>query len=256
MAKAPQRGATIRGEIPAHEPRRWGRWLRPIALLLGVIVVGAGIYQVTRPQAFPVRTMRVSGDLQHVTREQLRQVVEPYMQAGLLRLDVAAVRAAVQALPWVYRASVRRVWPDVVAMTIEEQKPLAHWGTKGLVNADGELFMPGKIGKVAKGLPEFEGPDGSSQELTHRYAAMQRALSPLGLKITQLVLDQRRSWRLQLSNGMGLMLGREDFYPRLLRFVRVYADVLARQASEIERVDLRYTNGFAVRWKAGHVQTG
>ena len=43
-------------------------------------------------------------------------------------------------MPWVRHASVRRVWPNALAVTLEEYKPLGTWGSDQLVSVDGELF--------------------------------------------------------------------------------------------------------------------
>ena len=83
------------------------------------------------------------------------------------------------------------------------------------------------------------------------YQAMQGMLEPLGLRISHLTMNERRAWSLYLNNGLQLRLGRNDAHLRLLRFVRVYAKVLKPQQDKIDSVDLRYTNGFAVRWRDG-----
>ena len=64
-------------------------------------------------------------------------------------------------------------------------------------------------------------------------------------------MNERRAWSLRLANGLQLGLGRNDIHLRLLRFVRVYAEVLKPRLEAIDSVDLRYTNGFAVRWHDG-----
>jgi cell division protein FtsQ len=240
QAKAVQR------EAPA--PRRRGPLLL-LAAVLAVAVAGVGTlgYLVAEPQTLPVRTLRVHGETGHLDREALRGVVMPYVGAGFVALDVAGIQRAVEDLPWVYRAAVRRVWPDVLDVSIEEQQPLARWAQGGLVNRQGERFAP-SVGDVEAALPLFAGPEGTAGTLTKRYREMRRIVAPLGLKIAELGLDQRRSWHLRLGNGLTLLLGRDEYYRRLLRFVRVYSGVLADKAGRIKQVDLRYTNGFAVRW--------
>ena len=42
---------------------------------------------------------------------------------------------------------------------------------------------------------------------------------------------------------------REEFMPRLRRFVRVYNSELAGRREDIERVDLRYESGLAVAFR-------
>ena len=78
---------------------------------------------------------------------------------------------------------------------------------------------------------------------------MRAMLSPLGLRVTELNLDQRRAWSMVLDNGLHLRLGRNDRQQRLERFARIYTGVLQSRLEAIESVDLRYTNGFAFRWR-------
>jgi cell division protein FtsQ len=81
----------------------------------------------------------------------------------------------------------------------------------------------------------------------------------LGLVIDELHQDARRAWHLKLSNGMSVELGRKDPLQRLARFIGVYPAILASTtAAVIEQVDLRYSNGFALRWTqpAGDEKTG
>ena len=58
------------------------------------------------------------------------------------------------------------------------------------------------------------------------------------------------SWRVQLSNGLTVEVGRHDPMQRVERFVRVYPAILAAANGRLVAVDLRYSNGFAVRWEA------
>ena len=192
--------------------------------------------------------MQVEGEFGHVSQEQIQQAVLAYVSAGFFNVDVDAVREAVLALPWVYHVTARRVWPDTVALVVTEQVPLARWGKQALVNQHGELFRP-PAQSWPDGLPRFEGPQGLADSMLHHYRDMSRLLTPLDLRIGRLAQDERRAWRLVLGNDIEIMLGRADTYQRLIRLVRIYPRVLGEQAAAIARIDLRYTNGFAVRWR-------
>ena len=163
-------------------------------------------------------------------------------------MDVHAVKLAAESVPWVDRASVRRVWPDTLVVEIEEQIPLAYWGsgTATLLNTRGEPFHPAA---VPAGLPRLGGPEGMEQVVAARYQTLSRQLAELNLAVVELQLSPRRAWALRLDNGLRLSLGREAGPEALARFVTVYPQVLARQVERMQGVDLRYTNGFSVRWK-------
>jgi cell division protein FtsQ len=110
------------------------------------------------------------------------------------------------------------------------------------------LFQPPRK-TYPSSLARLQGPEGSGKAVVAAFTDMNAILAPVGLHIAALRLDQRRAWSLELDNGMQLVLGRGDSYERLLRFVRFYHRALKGREAQVQRVDLRYSNGFAVRWK-------
>jgi cell division septal protein FtsQ len=76
--------------------------------------------------------------------------------------------------------------------------------------------------------------------------ALASALAELGLIIDGVVRDARGDWSLMLLGGTELYLGTDDIEMRFERLLAAYPQV---EAIGIPiRIDLRYSNGFAVRW--------
>jgi cell division protein FtsQ len=221
--------------------------------LAAAAVIYAGVHATIHSPLLPVRQVALQGDLDHVTREQAEDAARAAAAGTFFSVDLDAVRRAYEALPWVRKVEVRRLWPDRLQVAIEEHVPLARWGADTraarLVNTHGEVFE----GKVPDGdrLPQFAGPAGSAQEVTRRYAAFRQALAPLKVEPRQVLLSPRYAWQLRLSNGLTLELGRdqlrEPVLERLSRFVAYYAQTLGRLNRRLDYVDLRYPNGFALR---------
>jgi len=241
MARRQARPRTERRPLP------WAKMAAVSAVLLIVGGLAWTGYALTDPSLLPVQTVRVGGELKHLSRGALRTAVAPYAEAGLLRVDVTQVRRALEALAWVDRAQVRRVWPDVLEIGIAEQRPIARWDGRALVNHRGELFRPPEA-QWPQGLPQLAGPERNAAAIAARFSELRNLFAPLGLELAALIQDKRRSWKLRLTNGIELMLGRDRTAERLLRFMELYPRVLAKRADRIERVDLRYTNGLAVGW--------
>jgi cell division protein FtsQ len=84
-----------------------------------------------------------------------------------------------------------------------------------------------------------------------RYLAVRGKLAEADLTLESLTLDERGAWRLVLGGGQEIRLGRRDIDERLYRFFDVVAPALAAELKQVEYVDLRYTNGFAVGWRDG-----
>ncbi len=227
-------------------------WPRLAKTGVGVLVLAAllGVQRWSQdPHSLPLRKVQIEGQFRYLSHEQLQAAVTPHVRGGFFNLDVAAVQDAASALSWVDQVSVRRVWPDTVRIRVQEQQPLARWGRQGLLNQRGEVFDAAGHA-VTQTLPYLSGPEGRQRQLLRHYQALQETLTPLGLTISQLRQDERRSLELKLSNGVELRLGRDAARARLQRFVRVYPGLMASKGEGLLGVDLRYSNGFAVRWQA------
>ena len=226
--------------------------------LLGVALVlfgYAGARALLRSPLFPLREIVVESPLQKAARDEIEGAVEG-VGGNFFALDLGAVRAKLEQVPWVRRVDVRRVWPDRLAVRIEEHVAFARWGDTGLVNTFGEPFSAPIDKDSAARMPLFAGPAGSEAELTQRYRRFAQLLAPLEDAPERVVLTTRHAWQLRLASGMDIELGRdgaEGVEDRLARFVAVYPESLGKLARKYEHVDLRYPNGFALRvagWKS------
>lgn len=218
-----------------------------VSLLVGV--VAASLQMLQDPARFPIRNVALEkGDYRHLDVAEVEGLLQDFVGQGFFTVKVNEVRSRLQALPWVDLVSVRRVWPDTLQVMVVEQWPLARWGRQALINRRGEVFAP-KAASVPAGLPELNGPDGLQHEVAGMYQGLSRVLVPLDMQVAKLSLDGRRAWSMLLGNGVEMELGRTEPYARVERFARVYPGLLAGRSQEYEGIDLRYTNGFAVRWK-------
>jgi len=229
--------------------RRHVRTLSGLLLLLVLVVtLMFGVQWFSDPYRFPLSVVKVTGDFRFLQKQQLQAAVAPHVQGGFFTVDVVAVRSAAESLPWVYKASVQRIWPATLHLRLEEQQPIAHWGEQGFLNRFGEPFFPEQAGVTAD-LPWLAGPEGQELRVLENYQRIEKVLARIGVRTARLELDNRRAWHLQLASGVQLKLGRADAWKRLQRFVVAYPSVFAGRLAELQRVDLRYSNGFSVYWQ-------
>ncbi len=231
-----------------------GSALRPLGVLAVVALLATagwrGYHWLMRPDTLPVRHVQITGTLHHVDRQALQARLREAVRGGFFSLDLDRVRAAVEALPWVYRVSLQRVWPDRLVVAVEEQQPIARWGGDAFLNRYGEVFHAPAAPDLAQ-LPRIDGQPGREKALIARFVAADRVLSPLGLAIAELSEDARHAQRLRLVGGLEVILGRERQMARLERFAATYERALAPFVARVAAVDLRYANGFTVRWRQG-----
>ncbi len=219
-------------------------WILALALVaLPVVAVFNGWIGAER---WPLTRLRVSGALHRVDPAQLRAVVMPYAQRGFFAVQLGQAQDAVERLPWVERAQVRKRWPDTLEVIVVEHKPFARWGSDRLLSVEGALFpVPRNVD--ASALPQLGGPDAQVGEVVALYNEASALFAPMGLKVDALVMDARGSWSLKLGSGLDVVIGRADARPRLQRFVRLLPRLLGDPRT-LQRADLRYTNGFSLTW--------
>ena len=238
----------LQEEIAARR-QRWLHWIMGSGLLLALLgVTGYGISRLLDPNVLPMRSVIVEGNFRHLDPQKLQKVVGQQVQGNFFSVDITRVQKQVERMPWVDQVMVRRKWPDTLVIRIEEQHALARWSSGGLVNVRGEWF-DAKTDESLEALPVLGGPEGTVPVLTQHYQDFSAQLAQMDVHISRLVMNDRRSWQLELNNGLVLVLGRSVVEARLRRFLRMYPRVIVEQLARIEGVDMRYTNGFAVRWK-------
>jgi cell division protein FtsQ len=220
-------------------------WAVALTLVaLPVIGVMQGWFAAGR---WPIRELTVSAEYRHVSAAQIRAAVLPWVGKGFFATDLDDVQKAVAALPWVESVEARKRWPDTLVLRVYERQPFAHWNGTQLISRQGALFAaPG--GASVSGLPQLSGPDARMADVVGFYARAQRAFAPTGLRVTGIRLSGRDSWALILDSGAEVVIGRDQPEQRLQRFLDVYPQLVAGHPDRFAYADLRYTNGFALRW--------
>lgn len=252
----------------ASRPATDGFWDRPpllnlvadLLLLFGTLALTyAALVTAVRLPVFPLQQVVVVSELEQVTPTQIDYAAKSSLAGNFFTVNLDNVRAAVEKLPWVRKASVRRRWPDGIELVIEEHVVVARWhGSSGearLVNNHGEVFAAA-LPAGQSSLPLFGGPEGSAPLMLERFHEFNAVLAPLGRALRVVALSPRQAWQLRLDDGLTLELGRDQTnYPihdRLQRFVGIYGEAKERSKSTIATIDMRYPNGFALR--PGHAE--
>ena len=224
--------------------------IRSSLLLMLLIIVSMvwALMTLMRPDILPIKKVRVEGEFQQLAPDRLEAIVTDTVRGGFFNVNVEVIKKILLMDPWVHQVTVLRNWPDRLTVQVSEQVAVARWGDSGLINPDGVLFTPEPY-TYPEGLPVLRGPTETYGQMLSQYQEFQKILMDTGYVISGLTLNDRRSWTMRLSNGPLLILGRKNILNRLARFVTYLKSGPSENLQEMETVDLRYTNGFAVRWK-------
>ena len=238
------------------------RLMNATAFALAVVAVlalaAAALSWVARQPVFAIQAIRVEGDLAHNSALTIRANAAPRLAGTCFTLDLAAGRRAFEAVPWVRRAVVRRVWPNRLAVRLEEHHAVALWTSAGsddeaaekLVNSYGEVFEA-NVGDVEDdSLPMLRGPDGTSGRMLVLLTRLQPVFAAMHARIDTLELSGRGSWRAALDTGATVAIGRgtdDELVARTQAFVTTLPELASRYERPLQYADLRHRDGYAVR---------
>ena len=232
-------------------------------LLAGVALacVAAAAWWALRQPVFAIGRITVDGDVEHNSASSLQANIVPLLQGNFITLQMAQAQAAFESAPWVRRAVVRREFPNLLHVTLQEHVPVAYWGEEGkqLLNAQGEIFdgqdgdddgsadpdgLAPESETAASGsmssMPRLDGPPDQAAEVLAMYQRLAPLLAPLGLRMQELTLLERGNWRARLNQKA----------TRLAQFAATAGEVAARhqrQPQAIASADLRHSGGYALR---------
>ena len=234
-----------------------------------MLVVGILVWLSQRP-VFALRQVQiepVAGQtLTHINKVVVRQEVLETVQGNFFSVKLENVKKGFESMPWVRHANVRRIWPNGLVISIEEQKAFGTWGgadSQQLMNTHGEIFS-GRVSEVPDDthLIEFRGPSDASQEVMRLYEKANAWFKPWNAEISSLTLSDRYAWHVKLSNGMKVEFGRDEessdknlTEERVARLFKYWPQVQDKWGNRVDAIDLRYANGFAVHLASANIKT-
>ena len=213
-----------------------------LALLAGGLMFAALAHQAGPPN-LEVRGAQAT-DVQAIS-----QAMGLRLQASLFAVDLQSIEQALLALPWVAEADVWRRFPGTVVARLREHQVVARWQGERLISSEGAVFTPPTLDGMQR-LPVLSGPDEAAAEVLGQFLVLEPAFAAASNPLRALTIDARGSWTATLADGVQVRLGRRDIAARAQRLVQVAVPALDADWQRVASIDLRYSNGFAVAWRA------
>ncbi|GAA5523926.1 cell division protein FtsQ [Microbulbifer aestuariivivens] len=195
-----------------------------------------------------LQKVRVKGPFKAVSQRQVEELLLPFLQRGFLTVDIRGMQNALLQHPWITEAAVSRRWPRGVDVAVKEARPLAVWGGDKLLVASGAL-LPRPEGLETGQLPELAGDEELVERILLQYQALAGLLTTRDMEVKRLTFDDLAGWHLELVSGVELYLGHDELLERVNRFLGLSRGLLAPHLEKVARVDTRYSNALAVRWR-------
>jgi cell division protein FtsQ len=227
----------------------------PVLRLLGwctaVLLIAAALLPLVPRLGGPrtALTLEVAGALERVPAQTVQKLVAPRLDKDFYELDLGAVKAAVESLPWVAAARVERAWPATVRVHVREHVAIARWGQRSLLSDQDVVFTPPSIPEDLAAMPRLAGPEGQQAVVREAFVALREKLADTPFMPVALEQNARGEWTARTAEDIELRLGRGAPLDAVARLAGPVRTALEGRLQEVTYVDLHYINGFAVGWR-------
>lgn len=174
----------------------------------------------------------------------------------LFLIDADATRTRLMRNAWIAEATVAKLYPDRLEITIAEKKPFAVWQSRGnffVIAKDGAVIDQLARERVRDaGMPIVVG-EGAERRAQDFLAVLDRFPVVRGETMAAVLIAERR-WNLRLKNGTDVRLPEEDADVALMRLVALDRDkhILSR---DVSMIDMRLPDRVVVRLSDEAAQT-
>jgi cell division protein FtsQ len=253
-----------------------GTWGRAFLAFAALIVVSAVAFALNISRSFLEHDarFRVAGTaniqatgLSEVSRADILPVFGEDIGRNILFVPLAERRRQLEQIPWVQHATVMRLLPDQIRVTVVERQPVAfvrHGQQIGLVDANGVLLnMPGAaMAQHRYSFPVLTGIDGADPLPSRkaRIALYERLMAELDAngqrlsdQISEIDLTDPEDARVLMpEQGTDVLahFGQDHFLDRYQRYKNHIAE-WRRQYPRLAAVDLRYDQQVVLEMQGG-----
>ncbi len=216
--------------------------------------IGQGFDHRLGDLGFRVATVQVKG-ASAFAEPDVRRALQIEPDASILGLNLPALRDRVEAVGWVRSASVTRLLPDTLVVSVVERPRLAVWqsgGTASVVDPDGHVIPEADAGRFPE-LPLIVGE--GAPEAAAAILPLIQTRPRLMSRLEALVRVDARRWDVRLKDGGLIQLPATGEDAALIQL-----DQLDQKSRLLElgfaRIDLRDPQMVAVRPRGRGDATG
>ena len=190
----------------------------------------------------------IIGDFNFVTPFEIEQIVTEENNLSFFGINLEELHQKVIAIGWVDKLQITKQWPTTLKIEFTEQVPQARWGTNALINQNSEIFPVANAEDFSL-LPMIFGDSNEVEQIYDTYSSLNHKAADRGFTITELSKNDRGAWSMVIDDSLQVNFGISDINNATEFFFSDVYEEIFETINSIERVDLRYNNGFSVRYK-------
>ncbi len=219
-----------------------------VFVFITIILLFSYLILTKNSNLFPITEVYIDGDLKYLNQEQLKIDIARYTTAGFFQIKLKKISQLLQNDHWVSEVSVRKIWPSSVLVKIKERNPMAKLNKDRFFDENGNIFAPLFVPRID--ILQIDDLSGDPEKLFFIANQINKKFTENRLLLKGLKKTKLGIIKIELNDSKEVVFGYEDnFQDNLVRFIDSYQSILKPLWFKIAKVDLRYVNGFAVRFE-------
>ena len=190
---------------------------------------------------YPIEEVEITSTTSNYDTEKINDIVVSIHGQDLLSLDLSDVKRNIRSDDWIRDVKIKKSFPDTLEIVIIPQQPYAIYNSK-IMTIDGTVIG---ASSMQLDLPIIIDHTNDSQSSMNTMILTSKLLKKIDLDIKKIEIHD--SIIKVFTSANILISDRVNYENNLNRLVVTFHDLQKLFKREIKSIDMRYSNGFAIK---------
>ena len=190
---------------------------------------------------YPIEEVEITSTTSNYDTEKINDIVASIQGQDLLSLDLSDIKKSIRSDDWIRDVEIKKSFPDTLEIIIIPQQPFAVYNSK-LMMMDGTVIGAPSL---PLDLPIIVDHTNDSLSSMNTMILTDKLLQKIDLDIKKVEIHDSLI-KVFTSTNM-LISDRVNYEVNLNRLVISFQDLKKLFKREIKSIDMRYSNGFAIK---------
>ena len=190
---------------------------------------------------YPIEEVEITSTSSNYDTEKINDIVASIQGQDLLSLDISDIKRSIRSDDWIRDVEIKKSFPDTLEIIIISQKPFAIYNAK-IMMIDGTII---ESPSLPLDLPIIIDYTNDSVNSMNIMILTDKLLQKIDLDIKQ--VEIHNSLIKVFTSTNILISDRVNYEVNLNRLVLTFQDLKKLFKREIKSIDMRYSNGFAIK---------
>ena len=190
---------------------------------------------------YPIEEIEITSTNSNHNTEKINEIVASIKGQDLLSLDLSDIKRSIRSDDWIRDVEIKKSFPDTLEIIIIPQQPYAIYNSK-IMMLDGTVI---EAPSLPLDLPIIVDHTNDSLSSMNTLILTNKLLQKINLDIKKVEIHDSLI-KVFTSTNM-LISDRVNYEVNLNRLVISFQDLKKLFKREIKSIDMRYSNGFAIK---------